>query len=152
MNYYSSFNSVFKSLEEHNVEYVLIGGYAVVLYGLPRGTNDIDLFVNPTEKNIRLLQESLKSLFEDKSISEITLPELMKYAVIRYGTPDGFNIDIMVNLGERFSYKDLEFDKIDFEGIKIKIATPETLIRLKENTYRDKDKADIMFLKKLLNK
>jgi len=45
MNYYSSFNEVFKSLEEHQVEYVLIGGYAVILYGLPRGTNDIDIFV-----------------------------------------------------------------------------------------------------------
>jgi predicted nucleotidyltransferase len=152
MNYYSSFNDIFRTLEAHSVEYVLIGGYAVVLYGLPRGTNDIDIFVNPTDKNIRLLQDALKSMFEDNSISEITLPELLKYAVLRYGTPNGFNVDIMVNLGERFSYNDLEFDTVEFEGIKIRIATPETLIRLKENTYRDQDKSDILFLKKLLNK
>jgi len=151
MNHYSYFNAVFRSLFKFEVEYVLIGGYAVVLYGFPRGTNDIDIFVNPSDKNIRLLQDALFDVFKDESISEITLPELIKYPVIRYGTPNGFNIDILIGLGEKFSYNDLDYKIIEIEGIKIRIAVPETLIMLKENTLREQDKTDILFLKKLLH-
>jgi len=35
---------VFKSLQQHNVKYVVIGGIAAVLYGGPRATFDFDLF------------------------------------------------------------------------------------------------------------
>jgi len=39
---------------------------------------------------------------------------------------------------------------IDYNGIKIKIATPETLYELKKDTLRDKDKIDAVFLRELI--
>jgi len=38
-------------LNKHNVEYVLVGGIAVNIYGYRRSTGDMDLFVNPTKEN-----------------------------------------------------------------------------------------------------
>lgn len=38
---------LFRSLAEHQVEYVLVGGVAMNLHGLVRGTDDVDLFIRP---------------------------------------------------------------------------------------------------------
>ncbi|PJA99331.1 MAG: hypothetical protein CO128_03950, partial [Ignavibacteriales bacterium CG_4_9_14_3_um_filter_30_11] len=88
------FLNIFDALEKQNVNYVLIGGFAINLYGLQRGTQDIDLFIENDGNNLRRLRTALKSIYNDDSINEITLEELNSYAVIRYGTPDNFNIDI----------------------------------------------------------
>src|SRR4051794_33307595 len=41
----------FQSLSRHQVEYLLISGQATVLYGAATFSEDIDLWINPTEKN-----------------------------------------------------------------------------------------------------
>jgi hypothetical protein len=78
------------------------------------------------------------------------LNDLNDYPVIRYGTPSGFYIDIMSRLGEVATYENLEFEIIEYQGIRIKVATPETLYKLKKDTIRDKDKIDAEFLKELI--
>jgi hypothetical protein len=40
------------SFERADVEYVLVGGYSVIIHGYQRTTGDMDLFVNPTRKII----------------------------------------------------------------------------------------------------
>ena len=42
----TDFKEFLKLLNQHAVEYLLIGGYAVGYYGSPRATNDLDLFQN----------------------------------------------------------------------------------------------------------
>lgn len=39
---------VFASFQQHNVRYVVIGGIAAVLHGVPRATFDLDLLIEPT--------------------------------------------------------------------------------------------------------
>ena len=39
---------VFKSFQQHEVRYVVIGGIAVVLYGVPRATFDLDILIEAT--------------------------------------------------------------------------------------------------------
>jgi hypothetical protein len=41
------FKEFIKLLNEKKVEYLLVGGYAVVLHGYPRYTGDIDFWINP---------------------------------------------------------------------------------------------------------
>jgi tRNA nucleotidyltransferase (CCA-adding enzyme) len=45
------FRDFINELNEHQVEYVLIGGYAMGVYGHYRGTSDLDIFINMNEKN-----------------------------------------------------------------------------------------------------
>jgi hypothetical protein len=146
MGLIDKFLQVIDQFEKENVEYVLIGGFAVVLHGFPRLTQDIHVFIRPTEENVKRLQTALKNVFDDRSIDEITYDELARYPVIRYGTPDGFNIDIIAQIGEAIQFDDIEYDVMEVEAHRLKIADEHSLIRMKENTMRETDQADVRFL------
>jgi len=150
INLFGRLLNVIDALEAERVDYILIGGFAMVLHGLPRATQDIDIFVKPVLNNMERFTKALNSVFNDESIYEITLEELSKYSVIRYGTQEGFYIDVLIKIGDAFTYQDLEYDTIEFEGHKIKIATVETLYKLKKDTVRPIDKADALFLEELI--
>ena len=49
---------VFESLQRHNVKYVVIGGIAAILHGVPRATFDLDLLIEPTESNAQRLLDA----------------------------------------------------------------------------------------------
>jgi predicted nucleotidyltransferase len=148
---FKKFLSVLETLDKEGVEYILIGGVAVILHGIERLTGDIDIFVKMEDENIARLRNALHSISEDQSIDEITLEALQEYAVIRFGAADEFYIDIMARLGEVAVYEDLEFEILLHQGIKIRIATPETLYKLKKDTLRQKDKFDAAYLKYLID-
>jgi len=150
-NRLKNFLRVLESLDKEKVQYILVGGVAVILHGIERLTQDIDIFVKMEDKNIQRLRKALLSIFDDESIEEITLEELKEFAVIRYGTPDDFYIDIIARIGEVAVYEDLEYETIYYEGIKIKIATPETLYNLKKGSLRYKDKFDAAYLKDFID-
>jgi hypothetical protein len=145
-NLTEKFLSVLNALQKEHVDYVLIGGFAIVLHGGTRFTEDMDIFVKTTEENILRLRKALDSVFHDASINEITLPEINNYAVIRYGTTDDFAIDIIGKLGEAFSYEDISYQEVIVEGKKVRLATIESLYKLKEKTYRAVDQSDLLFL------
>jgi hypothetical protein len=50
---------VFKSFQQHEVRYVVIGGIAVVLYGVPRATFDLDILIEATLENAQRLLDAL---------------------------------------------------------------------------------------------
>ena len=150
VDHFKEFLEVFKALGQKKVDYVLIGEVAVILHGMERLTRDIDIIVKMYPENIHNLRKALQMVFEDDAIEEITLPELYEFPVIRYGTPNEFYIDIMARVGELATFEDLKYETIDYQGIEIKIAKPESLLRLKKDSIRDKDRIDAIFLKKLI--
>ena len=50
---------VFKSFQQHDVRYVVIGGIAAVLYGVPRATFDLDILIEATPENAQRLLDAL---------------------------------------------------------------------------------------------
>lgn len=152
MSQFNEYMRVLKAFEKQHVDYILVGGFAVILFGLQRLTRDIDIFVKMVPENIEKLRKALHALFEDPSIEEITLSDLEEYPVIRYGTPNGFCIDILARLGEVATFDDLEYEVVEIQGTQIKLATPEALYYLKKDTVRPEDKIDAMFLKELINR
>lgn len=50
---------VFKSFQHHNVRYIVIGGIASVLHGVPRATFDLDILIEATTENAQRLLEAL---------------------------------------------------------------------------------------------
>lgn len=148
---FRQFLAFLDALAKQDVEYILIGGVAVNLHGIERLTRDIDIFIKMENDNIQRLRNALHSIFDDKSIDDITLEELEEYAVIRYGTPDDFYIDIMARLGEAAVYEDLKYDILRYEGVDVRIASPETLYELKKDTLRHKDQFDAAYLKDLID-
>jgi hypothetical protein len=63
---------LFRSFEEHGLEYLLIGGQAAVLYGAAHFTSDVDLWVAPTELNLQHLREALAAI--DAKVHKLTPP------------------------------------------------------------------------------
>lgn len=147
---FNRFLEILDALEKEKVDYVLIGGFAMVLYGMPRATQDIDIFIKYRQENIERLQKALYTVFNNKNVFEITFSEFHDYPVIRYGAEQGYYIDILTNIGTTFSFDDLIYQEITVEDHKIKIASLETLYKLKENTFRAIDQSDILFLKQLI--
>lgn len=141
---------VLAALEEEKVRYVLIGGVALNLIGLPRATLDIDLFVEPEERNIERLKHALRRVFDDPMIEDIRSEDLLgEYPAVQYVPPTGtFSVDILTRLGDAFRYEDLESQRIPFEEIVVTVATPLTLYRMKKGTVRPRDWDDAISLRR----
>jgi hypothetical protein len=102
------------------------------------------------DHNVYLLRKALEDIFHDIALEEITAQELEEYPVIRYASPDGFIIDIIGRLGEMTGYNDLSYETVEIDGIPVRVATPESLYKMKYNTVRPQDRLDAAFLKRLL--
>jgi len=139
---------IIRALNDEHVEYVLFGGQAINLHGLPRFTEDIDLFVRPSGENVDRLRKALRRIWNDGSIDEIRAEDLAgDYAVVRYGTADGFCIDVVSRIGEAFAFTDIESEVLMVGDLPVRIATPRMLYRMKRDTVRPIDRADAQDLK-----
>ncbi|MCI0364469.1 MAG: hypothetical protein L0Y44_13580 [Phycisphaerales bacterium] len=53
---------VFKSLNSHQVRYLVIGGVAAIMHGSTRGTFDLDILIDPTVENARRLLDAFLAI------------------------------------------------------------------------------------------
>lgn len=146
---YDRLADVLRALEAEAVAYVLFGGQAVNAHGIIRFTGDIDLFVEPTPDNVARLRAALRRVWDDPEIDQIRAEDLAgEYAVVRYGTPDDFVIDITARIGQAFAYADVESQTLTVAGVPARVATPRMLYRMKKDTVRPHDHADAADLKR----
>ncbi|MEK9149521.1 MAG: nucleotidyl transferase AbiEii/AbiGii toxin family protein [Candidatus Desantisbacteria bacterium] len=137
--------TVCKRLNERDVRYVLIGGFAINYYGFPRATADIDLIVSPCQENILKIKEAL-SFLQDNAIKEIALDDVQKYEVVRVA--DEITIDLLKSACG-ITYEDVGIEYFEFKGVQIPIADLTTMIKTKQG-IRPQDKQDLAFLLTLL--
>lgn len=140
---------VIASLNDADVDYVLVGGAALNVHGLVRATEDLDVFVRPDPENIARLRRALKAVWSDPDIDQITAEDLCgDYPTVRYGPPEGtLYLDILTRLGEATLYSDLESEDKTIQGVRVRVATPRTLYRMKKDTVRPIDHADAQALR-----
>lgn len=138
-----------RALAEEDVEYVLVGGVAMNLHGIIRATEDVDFFIRSEESNVERLRKALQRVWHDPDIEEIRAADLAgPYPTIRYGPPgEEIVIDLIGRLGTAVRYEDLAFQTVTIEGVRVRLATPETLYRMKLGTVRPIDHADAVSLK-----
>lgn len=141
---------VLAAFEAARVRYVVFGGTALNLHGLARFTEDLDVFIEPTEANIDALKAALRRVYDDPHIDEITAADLLgEYPAVQYAPPEGsFHIDILTRLGEAFRFEDLEVERLPFDGITVSVVSPRTLYLMKRDTVRPKDWSDAAALKR----
>ena len=147
------FLKICEKFNQFSVDYIIGGGFAVILHGMPRLTNDIDFFVDPSEENVNKIKQVLMDIFHDESIDEIRNTDVEEYSVVRYGTPKGFYLDFIGKIGEVAKFSDIKNGVVylEIENVKIPVCGVETLLRLKEHTIRPVDQQDAIFLREKLN-
>jgi hypothetical protein len=135
---------VLAALERERVDYVVFGAVALALHGLPRATEDLDLFIAPDRDNVERLKAALRSVFHDPHVDEISADDLLgDYPAVQYGPPEGpFHIDILTRLGKLFDFASLTSERVMFGGVSVRVVTPEMLFEMKRGTVRPKDHVD----------
>jgi hypothetical protein len=146
---FERFLLLLQELERNEVNYVLVGGVALNLHGIVRATEDIDLFIQPEAQNIERLKEALRFVWDDPDIDQIKAEDLAgDYPTVRYGPPDeDFVVDLLSRLGSAFQFEDIQAEVVTIEGVKVRLATPSTLYRMKKDTVRPIDRADAATLR-----
>jgi hypothetical protein len=132
-------------LNELGARYVVIGGFAIISAGLPRLTGDIDLMVAVDRENEAKVFSALSTL-PDNAVRELHPGELQQYNVIRVA--DEILVDLMRSAGG-IEYEEAARDVTvrEVQGVPIPFASPRLLWRMKAVTHREKDAADLVFLR-----
>ena len=139
-----------RAFESEGLEYVLVGATAMGIHGLVRATEDVDLFVRATAENIERLRRAFHTAYpDDPHVDEIRATDLLgNYPAGRYYPPSGDIVfDIMTRLGESASFDTVEAEVKEVEGVRVRVATPEALYRLKKDTVRPLDHRDAAALR-----
>lgn len=136
---------ILAALEREGVQYVLVGSMAMAAQGLVRATRDMDLFVSPDPENVARLRRALQALFGgDPNVDQITAEDLGgDFPAVEYVPPHGrYSLDFLARLGEACRFEDLEAEDLVVEGVRIRVATPRMLFRMKRATLRPQDRVD----------
>lgn len=143
------FQEFLSLLNDHEVEYLLVGGWAVGFHGYPRFTADIDVFISISKSNISKVMKAMAD-FGIPSFDEsmLTTPG----HVFRIGrTPLLIEvINEISGIDFETTFKNKEFVELA-DSTQIPIISLDDLIINKSSTERDKDKADLAHLLKLKN-
>ncbi len=133
-----------RAMNREGVEYITFGGVALNLHGVVRSTTDADFFIRPDRENVERLKNALRSVWADPHIDEISADDLLgDYPSVMYGPPDEtFSFDFLTRLGVVYSYENLPYEVIEYEGIPIRVVTAAKLYEMKIGTVRPMDKAD----------
>jgi hypothetical protein len=132
-------------LEEEQVEYALIGGYALALQGIVRLTEDVDILVEPSIENARRWVRALSKL-PDGAALELQGDDTLHQELYAIRINDEFTVDVM-HSASGFSWSDMLPYRTRIEGIQV--LSLEGLLRMKEHG-RLKDRADAEAIRKAL--
>ncbi len=138
----SDFKEFLKLLNAHQVEYLLIGGYAVGYHGYPRATVDMDIWIAMNPANSQRIVTVLKEFGFD--LPELS-PQLFlkEWQVIRLGVPP-VRIELATTVsGVNFNecYAERVADILD--GVKVNLISLRHLKINKKASGRHQDLADL---------
>jgi len=139
---HSSQIGLLAALAAAKVEYVVVGGVAVIAHGYVRTTQDLDLFIRPTEENARAAFKALQALgIPLEGIEPNDLLDDEKN--LRFG-PEDEHIDILASIGE-MTFDQVWRNRIEskVDGLLVPFISKADLIENKRQVGRLRDLADV---------
>ncbi len=130
------------------IRFVTVGGFACAFNGLIRATEDVGILIEDAPSNVRLLLKVL-STYGDGFARELTEQDFTdEEGAIRI--VEKFPIDVFVRMsGLKVADFENEIRHARIEEHDVPFMSREALIRLKENSLRDIDKADVFQLRQM---
>jgi hypothetical protein len=136
-----------RALNEHAVDYLLVGGYALAAHGYQRATIDIDVVVPATAATGRRVKDALM-LLPDRAARDLDPAWFDEGENIRVA--DAFIVDIMLNVnGQTFETLRQYSETVELDGIPLRTVNLEGLLLTKQ-TLPDKDIADRAVIERAL--
>lgn len=151
------FFAILRVLTRFGVDFVVVGGVCAVLHGAPLTTFDLDLVHSRSPDNVRRLLEALTSLdarYRQAPLrrrrpdsSHLSSPG-HQLLMTRYGP-----LDLLGMIGKGRTYDELakQSTEVRLGGrLRVKVLNLEPLIRIKEETAGEKDRAVLALLRRCL--
>ena len=146
-----------KLLDENSVRYVVIGGIAMMLHGSAHVTQDVDFAVARDSKNLSSLAVALAPLHPKlRGISE-DVPFMLDERMLKNTAnltidTDWGALDILGDVSGVKSFDELWQNSVtlELEGVQVRVASLEDLIRMKRAANRLKDQNHLLELESLL--
>lgn len=156
------YKKIFKELEKAKINYLIVGGVAVNLYGYARFTGDVDILLALNPSNLSKMDKLMHSLDYVERIpvnikelgNKTKLNEFIKkkglkaYTSISNSQPQ---LDIDVIVEQSIDFKDYDKGKtiIKVWDMELPVVSIDDLIKMKKSAKRAKDMLDIEALLKL---
>lgn len=147
-------NSIFSSFFQNKLQYIVIGGFAVNLYGYIRNTGDLDICIADSKEN----RINLRKAFIAIGIGDFEAIETMQFIAgwTEFKLDYGMRLDIMTSIK---GLEDKSFDDllqaatiVSLNDIPVNFIDYQNLIISKKAANRPKDILDIEELNKLNDK
>ena len=139
------FRDMLSALSEHDVEYMVVGAYALAYHGLPRATGDIDIWLRCSPENAKRAWAALQAF--GAPLAGIAIEDFESPGnVIQIGVAPR-RIDIMTSI-DGVEFNDATDDRAvtSIDGILVPIIGRQQLISNKRAAGRPQDIADLAWL------
>jgi predicted nucleotidyltransferase len=136
------FRELLSILEKHEVRYLVIGGYAVMLYSEPRWTKDLDLWISTDPANARATFEALREF--GAPLAGLEEEDFARPGhFYQMGNPP-LRVDVMMDIpGGNFDAAWERRNTIELDGNRIHFIGREDLVAVKLASGRDQDLKDV---------
>jgi predicted nucleotidyltransferase len=139
------------------VDFVVIGGVAVIAHGYERNTKDLDICYSPDQANLDALGGVLVELGARLRGIDEEIPfvadarTLLRTQILTLDTREG-GLDLLVDPTGAPGYRALKerAERIDFDGFDVLIASIEDLLAMKRAANRPQDRVDVQALEALV--
>jgi len=135
---------VFASLQQNNVKYVVIGGIAAVLHGVPRATFDLDILIEATPENAQRLLAALESA-QFSTVALTSIEDLLAHEITIFR--DWVQVDVQTSTpGIDFATAWRNRETLNYQGQEFYVVCKADLIASKRAAGRAKDLEDVRLL------
>ena len=142
MEIQQDFKELLELFNKHNVEYVIVGAYALAFHGCPRYTGDLDILVKHDQGNATRIIEAIKE-FGFESLNLTVEDFTSEKRVVQLGVPP-VRIDILTSLtGVTWKQVSSHRIKSQYGGTPVYFIGKNEFIANKKALGRHKDLADI---------
>ena len=137
--------SVFASFQRNDVKYLVIGGIAAVLYGVPRATFDLDVLIEPSEENAsRLLNAMMEAGLGTASLA--SSDDLLSKEITIF--TDRIRLDVLTSTpGIVFEEAWQHRVSMNYKGQSLEVVSLTDLIASERASGREVDLEDVRILK-----
>lgn len=138
---YPMFKRFYDYLNKYNVEYLTVGGYAMAYFGMPRYTDDLDIWINPSQGNMSLLSSALIGLGPNLLMDAI-LQDNPEQGGVRFGTKP-MAVDVHLSMaGLDFETAFANRDVVQVSDRRIPFISKDDFILNKLSSNRIQDVVD----------